>query len=51
LTHPDTAQKIHDPGNYDKAKLGARVDSIITDASLLKKFVQQFNISTDGDIV
>lgn len=51
LTHPDTAQKIHDPGNYDKAKLGARVDSIITDASLLKKFVQQFNISTEGDIV
>ena len=51
LTHPDTAQKMHDPGNYDKAKLGARVDSIITDASLLRKFVQQFNISTDGDIV
>lgn len=51
LTHPDTAQKMHDPGNYDKAKLGARIDSIITDASLLRKFIQQFNISTEGDIV
>lgn len=44
LTHPDTAQKINDPGNFDKAKLGARVDSIITDENLLTKFLAQYDI-------
>ena len=38
LTHPDTAEKIHNPGSFDKAKIAARIATIISDPSLLDNF-------------
>lgn len=45
LTHKDTAEKIHNPGNYDKAKKAARISNIIGDKALLEKFIEKNNIS------
>lgn len=39
LTNPDTAEKIHNPGSFDKAKIAARIASIISDPVLLSNFV------------
>jgi hypothetical protein len=38
LTHPDTAEKIHNPGNFDKVKIAARIATIISDPNLLYNF-------------
>lgn len=38
LTHPDTAEKIHNPGSFDKAKIAARIATIINDPRLLSNF-------------
>lgn len=38
LTHPDTAEKIHNPGSFDKAKIAARIATIISDPMLLSNF-------------
>lgn len=38
LTHPDTAEKIHNPGSFDKAKIAARIATTISDPALLDNF-------------
>lgn len=38
LTNPDTAEKIHNPGSFDKAKIAARIATIISDPMLLRSF-------------
>lgn len=44
LTHPDTAEKIHNPGSFDKAKIAARVATIISDPALLDNFAGVHNL-------
>lgn len=44
LTHKDTAEKIHNPGNFDKVKKGARISTILNNKSLLENFIKVFNI-------
>ena len=46
LTHPDTAEKILNPGNFDKAKIAARISVIINDPKLVKAFAEKNGIST-----
>jgi hypothetical protein len=50
LTNPDTAEKIHNPGNFDKAKLQARITEIITDRNILSEFQEYFNLGDDLDL-
>ena len=38
LTNPDTAEKIHNPGSFDKAKVAARIATIINDPVLIENF-------------
>ena len=47
LTHKDTAEKIHNPGNYDKAKKAARIVNILGDKELLEEFIEQNNVTKD----
>lgn len=46
LTHPDTAEKIHNPGNFDKAKIAARIATIISDPVLLDNFAGEHGLMT-----
>ena len=47
LTHPDTAEKILNPGNFDKAKIAARIATIISDSTLIKEFADEYRLSLD----
>lgn len=44
LTHPDTAEKIHNPGSFDKAKIAARIASIVRDPQMVSDFAQEYGI-------
>ena len=44
LTHPDTAEKIHNPGNFDKAKIAARIATIISNSTLLDNFAGEHGL-------
>ena len=44
LTHPDTAEKIHNPGSFDKAKIAARIATIISDPALLDNFAGEHGL-------
>lgn len=44
LTHPDTAEKIHNPGNFDKAKVAARISTIISNPALLNNFAGEHGL-------
>lgn len=50
LTHKDTAEKIHNPGNFDQAKRGARITTILTDKTLLENFTKVYNIQDRNNI-
>ena len=41
LTHPDTAEKIHNPGGFDRVKIAARIATIISDPRLLDNFADE----------
>lgn len=41
LTHPDTAEKIHNPGSFDKVKVAARIATITSDPILLSNFANE----------
>lgn len=43
LTNNDTSEKIHNPGNFDKAKKGARIASILSDKSMLSAWIDIHN--------
>jgi len=49
LTNIDTAEKIHNPGNFDKAKLGARIATIIGDADMFASYKEEKGITSDSD--
>ena len=44
LTNPDTAEKIHNPGSFDKAKIAARIATIISDPALLDNFAGEHGL-------
>ena len=44
LTHKDTAEKIHNPGNFDKVKIAARIANIISSTNLMYQFAEANNI-------
>lgn len=46
LTSPQMAEIIQNPGNFDKAKLGARVARILSDKDLLEAFMDEYSDST-----
>lgn len=50
LTHKDTAEKIHNPGNFDLAKRGARITTILTDKTILENFAKVYNIQDRNNI-
>lgn len=47
LTHPDTAEKILNPGNFDKAKIAARIATIISNRELVEEFADEYRLSKD----
>ena len=47
LTHPDTAEKIHNPGNFDKAKVAARIATIISNPAMVEEFADEYRLSVD----
>ena len=47
LTHPDTAEKIHNPGNFDKAKIAARIATIISNPAMVEEFADEYRLSVD----
>lgn len=49
LTHPDTAEKMHNPGNFDKAKIAARIATIISSPSMIKEFANEYNLLIEGN--
>lgn len=48
LTHPDTAEKIHNPGNFDKAKIAARIATIISSPNMIRAFANEYGLSVDS---
>ena len=46
LTNKDTAEKIHNPGNFDRAKTGARVANIVGNKSMFSQFMKEHNFSS-----
>lgn len=46
LTNKDTAEKIHNPGSFDKAKLAARIATIVSDPTLLHNFAIEKGLAT-----
>ena len=51
LTNPDTAEKILNPGNFDVAKLQARITQVITDRAKFEAFKEKYGIKTTEDAV
>lgn len=51
LTHPDMADKVVRPGNFDNIKLQARITRIITDPALLESFKQEFGVTSNDEII
>lgn len=51
LTNKDTAEKINNPGSFDKAKLAARIATITNDADLLDSYMKKHNIKSLKDVV
>ena len=45
LTHPSTAPKILNPGNFDMVKLQARITRIITDPEMYAAFCSESGIN------
>lgn len=50
LTHKDTAEKINNPGNFDKAKLAARRANIVNDAELLDAYININGINSIDEL-
>lgn len=44
LTNPDTAEKIHNPGNFDKVKIAARIATIINNPVLINNFAGEYGL-------
>lgn len=50
LTSKDTAEKIHNPGNFDLIKRGARITNILSQRSLLETFIKTYDIQSKEDV-
>ena len=46
LTNKDTAEKIHNPGSFDKAKQSARISVIINDARMFDNYMLEYDLSS-----
>lgn len=51
LTHPSTASKILNPGNFDTVKLQARITRVITDPEMYEAFKAEFGISSREGVI
>ena len=51
LTHKDTAEKINNPGSFDKPKLAARLSTISNDMDILDAFMEESGITTVSEAV
>lgn len=51
LTNRDTAEKINNPGTFDKAKLAARVATITNDREILNSYMEDNNIRSVKEAV
>jgi len=50
LTNVDTSEKIHNPGNFDRVKLQARITEIITNKDVLSEFQEYFNLGDNLEL-
>lgn len=50
LTHPDTAYKFLSPGNFDTIKKWARASEIITRPTVLKVFMENYNVNNPSEL-
>lgn len=51
LTNRDTAEKINNPGTFDKAKLAARLATITNDREILNSYMEENNIGSIKEAV
>lgn len=51
LTHKDTAEKINNPGSFDKAKLAARVATISNDRDILNSYMEENGLNSVQEVV
>lgn len=50
LGHPDTAEKILNPGSFDNLKLISNATSIINDSNLVHKFAKKYGLFNNGKV-
>lgn len=50
LTNNDTSEKVHNPGNFDKAKKGARIATILRDRRMLDAWMETHNLNKGTQI-
>lgn len=51
LTHKDTAEKINNPGSFDKAKLAARIATITNDRDILNSYMEENELSDINEVI
>lgn len=51
LTHKDTAEKINNPGSFDKAKLAARIATITNDRDILNSYIKENKLSSINEVI
>lgn len=51
LTHKDTAEKINNPGSFDKAKLAARIATITNDRDILYSYIEENKLGGINDVI
>lgn len=51
LTHKDTAEKINNPGSFDKAKLAARIATITNDRGILNSYIEENKLGSIDEVI
>lgn len=51
LTHKDTAEKINNPGSFDKAKLAARIATITNDRDILNSYIEENKLGGINEVI
>lgn len=51
LTHKDTAEKINNPGSFDKAKLAARIATITNDRDILNSYIEENELNDINEVI
>lgn len=44
LSHPDTAEKINNPGSFDKLKVAARIANIVSNYEMIEAFAGEYGL-------